>query len=620
MLDTTLATAFVPGTNLKGEVPGANWIFLLPNLDKIWALSIGLPSLPALKTLAQNNRILLVVCFTIEQARNFRDLKEQYGFEKVSAVLANDLSRLPFSNYSFDLIIFAGKVSESSLDQGLASFDELRYLPKRGGLLYFEFSGWMNRILNEMNENPSLHRLRQFQLFWVTPLDGEIHTAVPLGDQETIVYFLDHKLYCPTVSRTILKHVKRPLQKHRLGGIPGHLAVPQKRPRSKVLPKKFEAMMRSAALNLIHKFERAERYLIRQNQSTSRVGLLIGGESGKRKNPPEYICSIASNSGIDIRDHYWGLSASGEYSSRKVLFFLFERTSVAQDGLGPKYIVKLVRDSTYNFRLENEQRALSLLSENGFGKRFPLPYAEFFGYHGDLAILGETFIGGPPFREVTDLTANCPYFHSAIDWFLELGATTVNLTAATSDQVAQGLGVLLQRFNEIYRISTKHRSFLLEQISRIAGSCDAFPLVFQHGDPGTWNAVVTPTGCIAFLDWEAAEPEGIPLWDLFYFLRSYMMGVARSKGIRDRIRAISQLFLTESPFSRSFVESTKSYCHQIELSEGLIEPLFYTCWMHRALKESTRLMPEKIDSGHYVNLLRLFIERRDTLMLNQLFS
>jgi len=33
MLELTLATQFVPGTNLRGEVSGANWMFLLPALD-----------------------------------------------------------------------------------------------------------------------------------------------------------------------------------------------------------------------------------------------------------------------------------------------------------------------------------------------------------------------------------------------------------------------------------------------------------------------------------------------------------------------------------------------------------------------------------------------------------
>jgi len=33
MLATTLATVFAPGTNIEGDVAGANWTFLLPTLE-----------------------------------------------------------------------------------------------------------------------------------------------------------------------------------------------------------------------------------------------------------------------------------------------------------------------------------------------------------------------------------------------------------------------------------------------------------------------------------------------------------------------------------------------------------------------------------------------------------
>jgi hypothetical protein len=42
--------------------------------------------------------------------------------------------------------------------------------------------------------------------------------------------------------------------------------------------------------------------------------------------------------------------------------------------------------------------------------------------------------------------------------------------------------------------------------------------------------------------------------------------------------------------------------------------------MHRALKEATRLRPEKLESGRYVNLLRLSIDRRDSPGLRRLFA
>ena len=45
----------------------------------------------------------------------------------------------------------------------------------------------------------------------------------------------------------------------------------------------------------------------------------------------------------------------------------------------------------------------------------------------------------------------------------------------------------------------------------------------------------------------------------------------------------------------------------------LVEPLFYTCWMHRALKESTRLTAGDLERGHYFSVLRASIKRREAL-------
>jgi hypothetical protein len=49
------------------------------------------------------------------------------------------------------------------------------------------------------------------------------------------------------------------------------------------------------------------------------------------------------------------------------------------------------------------------------------------------------------------------------------------------------------------------------------------------------------------------------------------------------------------------------------LAPELIEPLFYTCWMHRGLKEATRLTPNTLACGHYFNVLRASIDQREVL-------
>jgi thiamine kinase-like enzyme len=208
---------------------------------------------------------------------------------------------------------------------------------------------------------------------------------------------------------------------------------------------------------------------------------------------------------------------------------------------------------------------------------------------------------------------------AAIEWFMALGTATANPWTATPGEVAQNVEKLFARFAELYQMTAEQLAFLEKQLAALSSQA-AVPLVFQHGDPGPWNMLVTPAGRVALLDWEAAEPQGMPLWDLFYFLRSTCIDAARLAGVRSALSGFVQQFLSETPLSQLVINSVKRYCGHVHLAPQLVEPLFYTCWMHRSLKEATRLAPTKLDSGHYVNLLRLCIAQRNSAVLNCLFA
>ena len=183
-----------------------------------------------------------------------------------------------------------------------------------------------------------------------------------------------------------------------------------------------------------------------------------------------------------------------------------------------------------------------------------------------------------------------------------------------------GLEALLERFDELYR-PDRHTSLFLEgQLSALASDAGALRLVFQHGDPGPWNVVVTVDGRPGFLDWESANPDGMPLWDLLHFLRSFGLIVSRKAGRQDAAKSFDDQILGTSALNRLLVDVTGRFCEETGLPTRLVEPLFYLCWAHRAVKEASRLLREDLGSGRYFNLLRLAIERRDAPGLQRLFS
>jgi hypothetical protein len=280
-------------------------------------------------------------------------------------------------------------------------------------------------------------------------------------------------------------------------------------------------------------------------------------------------------------------------------------------------VVKVARDERQNARLANEWRALNWLSEAGIPGALPRP--AFFGHHAGLAVLGESAVMGTPFRERTNARHDCPLARAALQWLLGLGVATAHPGASKPD-VADAVAELASRFQALYRLTSAQRAALAAHVNALGSASSPLPLVLQHGDPGVWNLLVRDGGEPAFLDWEAAERHGMPLWDAFYFVRSYAVTVARARGRTTSLRAVRDELLAEGPLSRLLASAVEHHCEQIGLERALVEPLFITCWMHRALKEATRRPPGRLDSGHYVNLLRLSLDQADAPGLRRLYG
>ena len=405
-------------------------------------------------------------------------------------------------------------------------------------------------------------------LLWLAPAAGEVRLAAPLHDQRTVAY-LERRFF------------KRGLVRRQL-------------------------------------LRRPRRVLVRQPtvmRIVRRRGALVGRPERLVAGPPEYIRAIAAAAGVDLENRRWGLAAPGDYPSQKVLFLLFQSA-----GEAPEAVVKITRHPDLNFRLENEWRALTILREHGVGTDDTLPRPLFLGSHRGLAVLGESAIGGIPFRKRTRATADCAYASAAVEWLLELGRATAFPARADARGALSELDALFKQFTRTYRLEPREEDLLGAHAAALVDSSNGLPHVFQHGDPGPWNLLITPDGRPAFLDWEAGEPRGMPLWDLFHFVRSYGLLVSRAAGTRAPLQSFTEHFLQRSAVNRLLVDATSRFCAQTGLAADRVEPLFYTCWMHRGLKEAATLPRHRLESGRYVGILRLAIERRESPGLSALFS
>jgi hypothetical protein len=319
---------------------------------------------------------------------------------------------------------------------------------------------------------------------------------------------------------------------------------------------------------------------------------------------------VATADGHDLTAWRWAIAARGDYDSQKVLVLLAPPAGAAPTGLA-----KVTRAAAHTARLGNEASALAALGD--------LPIAEgrvprrwFWGEHAGRGVLGASIVEGPGFSARAAFTPDDPWLRDATRWLTDLAVATVRPVPA--EEVATALRVLLARYVRIYGATDQEADQLESRIRTLHRIDRPIPSVLQHGDPGIWNLVAQPDGRTGFLDWEAAELAGLPLFDLFYFVRSYAIASSRRSGTRDRLEAASRHLLDGSPLAERLVETVDDYRRRIDLPVAAIEPLLYGCWIHRSLKEATRLTPEGLPGGQFVRLIRRMLERPDAPVLGRL--
>jgi hypothetical protein len=267
-------------------------------------------------------------------------------------------------------------------------------------------------------------------------------------------------------------------------------------------------------------------------------------------------------------------------------------------------IVKLAQDPSGSGLLETARLGLTALSETPFGRAGRSPRAVFHGSEYGRAILAESAVDGDPFARRAAASPDDQSARDVVDGLIELACAT--RTPATRDATAAALRSLHGRFSAMYRPSSTCERVLDEALAAIVGATQPLPVVFAHGDPGPQNLLVSDIGQVTFLDWENAEPAGMPLWDLFAFLRGFSTWALRRSQAGSRLAAIRRNFVEGSAYTPMIGAEVERYRRALELDPDLVPPLFFACWMSLAVREAPRLAPRALANGFQFQALEMF--------------
>jgi aminoglycoside phosphotransferase len=121
----------------------------------------------------------------------------------------------------------------------------------------------------------------------------------------------------------------------------------------------------------------------------------------------------------------------------------------------------------------------------------------------------------------------------------------------------------------------------------------AFPFVATHGDLTMVNVLLDGRGAPGIIDWETAEPDGLPLADFFC---AAVDAVAAASGYADRVAAWSACFGRDGAHRLQVEPLQRGLAAELGLDADQIAFAFHATWLRCALaerRERSKAAPEE---------------------------
>lgn len=258
-------------------------------------------------------------------------------------------------------------------------------------------------------------------------------------------------------------------------------------------------------------------------------------------------------------------------SSHVICFILTEgRTE-------PSFVVKLPRLPGDNERLDREVLNLHAANRGRTHDDHSIPrIVAYEDYHAHRLLI-ETAVPGQPMSPAVVRRQPEGCIAAGLAWLLDLQRLPVDTRAPNkNDWYERLVEQPLQQCKNILPPNTgAERLFeqtlaLLQPFRR-----QELPLVLEHGDFSSPNILRDENGRVGVVDWELAEPEGLPVADLFFFLTYIAFARQGARKNPEYLKAFQQTFFGPQAWARSYV---RRYGERFKLSSEILAPFFVATW------------------------------------------
>jgi aminoglycoside phosphotransferase len=243
----------------------------------------------------------------------------------------------------------------------------------------------------------------------------------------------------------------------------------------------------------------------------------------------------------------------------------------------PVLVAKMPRLAGVSGSIEREVANLRAVQASRAGGFDSIPRVIAFEEYNGRSILVETALIGQPMDPATvrrDFTACC---QAVTNWLTEVQL----LANGSSETAPTWFGRLVEQpfryFEEVFPLSAKEARLLEQTWELVAPLRQAnLPLVFEHNDLSHPNVMRLKDGKLGVVDWEQAEPRGLPASDLFFFLTYAAFARHKARANGGYLPAFQSAFFGRAAWARPYVGV---YVERLALPLSALTSLFVLSWL-----------------------------------------
>jgi len=243
-----------------------------------------------------------------------------------------------------------------------------------------------------------------------------------------------------------------------------------------------------------------------------------------------------------------------------------------------------------------------------------------FEEYASRQFLLETALVGKPMDPPTVRKAPDRSCRVVLNWLAELQEATKTRVNGDNDWYEKQIVEPIRRFRELLPLSSEEKNCLVKSEEIITPLKSAgLPLVFKHGDLSHPNVMWLNDNEPAVVDWELADPHGLPGIDLFMFLTYVAFSKHSTRVSGAYLAAFQEAFLGETAWTIPYINE---YCTRLRIPDDTLIPLFVLTWLRytssllERLNESAAVSSKTVSwirDNRYYHLWRYTVDHLDDL-------